>query len=187
MCARYREYLLPTNRKIPLVISETGIDNSGCGGSPNLGGWQNYCSWWLANYHASDCAAGTLLARSRVSTRGRMHDRKSGSIACPCCAGGKRGRCSGSPVASLTFSARLPTLGYLHPRPTHLLVAPRTATEYVSQLAWYDSLLRADDYVLGATIFQLDCPGWGPYSLAYDDATSQLVAYMNGVSATRRR
>lgn len=62
-----------------------------------------------------------------------------------------------------------------------------SATEYVSQLAWYDSLLRADDYVLGATIFQLDCPGWGPYSLAYDDATSQLVAYMNGVSATRRR
>jgi len=27
------------------------------------------------------------------------------------------------------------------------------AHSYVSQLAWYDSLLRADDYVLGSTIF----------------------------------
>ena len=26
--------------------------------------------------------------------------------------------------------------------------------EYIRQLAWYDSLLREDDYVLGATIYQ---------------------------------
>ena len=65
----------------------------------------------------------------------------------------------------------------------HLVVAQLEA-EYVSQLAWYDSLLRADDYVIGATIFQLDCPGWGAWSLAYDDAIPKLMAYMTGVSAS---
>lgn len=39
------------------------------------------------------------------------------------------------------------------------------AHAYVSQLAWYDSILREDDFVLGATIFQIDCPGWNAYDL----------------------
>jgi hypothetical protein len=60
---RYRmlvsQYLQPTNRSIPIVISESGIDNSPCN-SPNLGGWQNYCSYWAQMNPAlpgpSDCA-----------------------------------------------------------------------------------------------------------------------------------
>lgn len=114
MTGRYRKWyqqlLLPTNRKIPLVISETGIDNSGCKNTPNLGGWQNYCDWWKTNLGAQDCA-----------------------------------------------------------------------TEYIRQLAWYDSLLRADDYVLGATIFQLEISGWGPYSVDFDNGVQDLIDYMNSV------
>jgi len=41
----YNEYLLPNNLLIPIIISESGIDNSPCS-SPNLGGWMNYCSYW---------------------------------------------------------------------------------------------------------------------------------------------
>lgn len=52
-------------------------------------------------------------------------------------------------------------------------------TEYVSQLAWYDSVLRADDYVLGATIYQLDIPGWGDYSLSADGVLGDLISYCN--------
>lgn len=53
------------------------------------------------------------------------------------------------------------------------------STEYVSQLAWYDSVLRADDYVLGATIYQLDIPGWGDYSLSADGVLGDLISYCN--------
>ena len=54
----YQTYLLPTNRKIPLVISENGIDNSPCDGSPNYGGWGKYCDWWKDHLGAQDCGAG---------------------------------------------------------------------------------------------------------------------------------
>jgi hypothetical protein len=44
-----------------LVISEFGIDNSPCGGSPNFGGWHKYCAWWASKYGIGntqdDCAA----------------------------------------------------------------------------------------------------------------------------------
>ena len=70
----YRNYLIPQvsvldkenavsvliffqNRKIPLVVSESGIDNSGCS-SPNLGGWRNYCGWWQQHLQAQDCNSG---------------------------------------------------------------------------------------------------------------------------------
>eukprot|EP00750_Incisomonas_marina_P005853 INCI14178.1.p1 GENE.INCI14178.1~~INCI14178.1.p1 ORF type:complete len:331 (+),score=73.83 INCI14178.1:165-1157(+) len=114
MTGRYRKWyqqlLLPANRKIPLVISENGIDNSPCDNSPNYGGWGKYCDWWQQNLGANDC--------------------------------GK---------------------------------------EYIRQLAWYDSLLRADDYVIGATIFQLDCSGWGDYDLNQNNGVQDLIDYMNSV------
>jgi hypothetical protein len=49
---------------------------------------------------------------------------------------------------------------------------------YVHQLAWYDSILRQDAYVIGATVFQIDCPGWGDYDVgpAAKDLTSYLVS-----------
>lgn len=39
------------------------------------------------------------------------------------------------------------------------------ADHYFEQLKWYDSLLREDDYVLGATIFSLEIPGWGDFDI----------------------
>jgi PKD repeat protein len=38
--------------------------------------------------------------------------------------------------------------------------------EYLAQLEWYDSVLREDDYVLGATIFALEIPGWYSFDIA---------------------
>jgi hypothetical protein len=41
-----------------------------------------------------------------------------------------------------------------------------TGDEYLAQLQWYDGVLRQDDYVLGATIFALEIPGWGDFDIA---------------------
>lgn len=99
----YRNVLLPQNLKIPLVISEAGIDNVGSAcGSPNLGGWRNYYKAWNV---------------------------------------------------------------------------PDPSAYYTQQLAWYDSVLRADDYVLGVTIFCLDISGWTPYDIT--PAVPDIIAYMN--------
>lgn len=38
--------------------------------------------------------------------------------------------------------------------------------EYFDQLLWYDRVLLEDDYVLGATIFALEIPGWGDFDIA---------------------
>jgi hypothetical protein len=103
----YNQFLIPAGLHIPLVITETGIDNSPCN-SPDLGGWQAYCSYWTSAGWGNDCA----------------HD-------------------------------------------------------YVSQLAWYDSLLRADDYVMGCTIFCYHCDGFGSYEV--EPALPELQAYMNSV------
>lgn len=80
----YEQFLLPTDRKIPLVVTETGVDNSPCGGSPNLGGWAAYCSFWAQNGYPGTCEE-----------------------------------------------------------------------QYMSQLAWYDAVMRADEYVIGSTVFCL--------------------------------
>jgi hypothetical protein len=109
----YREYLLPTNRSLPLVVSEAGIDNSPCGGSPNLGGWQAYCSWW---------------------------------------------------------AAQSPPL----PGPADC------GDQFVFQLAWYDSLLRADAYVVGATLFCYHCDGFPSYEV--EPILPALAAYMNSTA-----
>jgi hypothetical protein len=37
---------------------------------------------------------------------------------------------------------------------------------YFEQLKWYDSLLKADDYVLGATIFSLEIHNWGDFDIS---------------------
>ena len=105
----YREFLIPQNRSLPLVISETGIDNSPCG-SPNLGGWLSYCSWWASHGLPGDCSA-----------------------------------------------------------------------QYVAQLGWYDALLRADDYVLGATVFCKGCDGFDTYEVA--TVLPDLTAYMQQQAA----
>lgn len=52
----YRDFLIPQNRTLPLVVTEAGIDNALCG-SPDLGGWLGYCSWWASHGLPGDCAA----------------------------------------------------------------------------------------------------------------------------------
>jgi hypothetical protein len=41
-----------------------------------------------------------------------------------------------------------------------------TGDEYLAQLRWYDGLLKEDDYVLGATVFALEIPGWWDFDIA---------------------
>jgi PKD repeat protein len=41
-----------------------------------------------------------------------------------------------------------------------------TEEQYLDQLKWYDRVLLEDDYVLGATIFALEIPGWGSFDIA---------------------
>jgi len=111
MMGRYRklysQYLAPAGLVVPLIITETGVDDSPCNNSPNLGGWQAYCGYWQSAGWGSDCEHS-----------------------------------------------------------------------YVSQLAWYDGLLRADAWVLGATIFCYGCYGFDSYEVA--PALGELQAYMNG-------
>ena len=101
----YNQLLIPQNRTIPLVISETGIDAVGGCGGPAFGGYVTACSWWQSQGWGADCYK-----------------------------------------------------------------------TYVHQLAWYDSILREDAYVIGATVFQIDCPGWGDYDMG--PASTALTAYL---------
>jgi hypothetical protein len=41
-----------------------------------------------------------------------------------------------------------------------------TGDQYLDQLKWYDGLMRADSYVLGATIFALEIPNWDSFDIA---------------------
>ena len=41
-----------------------------------------------------------------------------------------------------------------------------TGEQYMDQLRWYDGILRADSYVLGATVFSLEIPGWDSFDIA---------------------
>lgn len=105
----YNGWLIPQGKVLPLVVSESGIDNSPCG-SPDLGGWLAYCSYWQNNGLPGDCPS-----------------------------------------------------------------------QYVSQLAWYDGLLRADAYVIGTTIFCYHCDGFDTYEV--ETALPDLQAYMNSLAA----
>jgi len=93
----YNQFLIPTNRTIPLVISENGIDGGTCGmtGCDIAGGWKNFCSYWQSQGSGSDCN-----------------------------------------------------------------------NTYLQQLEWYDSVMRADSYVLGSTVFSLEIPGWDDFDIA---------------------
>lgn len=53
----YNQYLLPTNRSIPLAITENGIDGGTCSitGCHISGGWKNFCSYWNLIGVGSDC------------------------------------------------------------------------------------------------------------------------------------
>ena len=50
-----------------------------------------------------------------------------------------------------------------------------TGDQYLAQLKWYDSLMRADSYVLGATIFSLEIPGWDAFDIGTDCRTSDRI------------
>lgn len=52
--------------------------------------------------------------------------------------------------------------------------------QYVYQLAWYDSKLKEDDYVLGTTIFCYHCSGFASYEV--ETVLNDLQQYMNSLS-----
>ena len=54
------------------------------------------------------------------------------------------------------------------------------AAQYTTQLAWYDSVLRRDAYVVGATLFCYHCSGFATYEV--ETALPDLQAYMNALS-----
>ena len=41
----------------------------------------------------------------------------------------------------------------------------QSAENYFDQLKWYDSLLKEDSYVMGATIFSLEIHNWGDFDI----------------------
>jgi hypothetical protein len=55
-----------------------------------------------------------------------------------------------------------------------------TEGEYLDQLRWYDSILLEDHYVLGATIFALEIPGWGSFDIA--PIVDELIAHVGAAS-----
>jgi len=50
--------------------------------------------------------------------------------------------------------------------------------EYRDQLAWYDGLLREDDYVLGFTIFALEISGWDTFDIGDPNLMAWLIDYV---------
>lgn len=96
----YYNVLLPRGLRIPLVISETGIDGgAGAGQRPgysNAQGWQGFTAYWSSD-----------------------------------------------------------------------LGQPDPIQFYVDQLAWYDSMLRQDSFVIGATIFNVGNGGtWASFEMS---------------------
>jgi hypothetical protein len=57
-----------------------------------------------------------------------------------------------------------------------------TEEEYLDQLKWYDRVLREDDYVIGATIFALEIPGWWSFDIA--PIVDRLGDYVAAEAAT---
>ncbi len=53
---------------------------------------------------------------------------------------------------------------------------------YMEQLKWYDSLMKQDSYVLGATIFSLEIPNWQDFDIA--PIMPQLTAYVKSGGST---
>ena len=50
------------------------------------------------------------------------------------------------------------------------------AKKYLDELKWYDSLLKRDSYVIGATIFQAGIGGWSSFEISAlkDDLTTYM-------------
>jgi len=57
-----------------------------------------------------------------------------------------------------------------------------TKEQYFEQLKWYDSLLKQDYYVLGATIFCLEIPNWQSFDIA--ELMPELTRYVAGGGST---
>ncbi|KAH3759660.1 hypothetical protein Pelo_8558 [Pelomyxa schiedti] len=53
---------------------------------------------------------------------------------------------------------------------------PSCESEYMSQLAWYDSVMQCDGYILGSTIFCIEIPGWADFDIT--PLTSILTSYL---------
>ena len=56
------------------------------------------------------------------------------------------------------------------------------ANDYLNQLAWYDSKLKEDTYVIGAAIFHYGLHGWDSFEI-YPELTGEnglLVSYISG-------
>jgi hypothetical protein len=47
---------------------------------------------------------------------------------------------------------------------------------YMMQLEWYDQVLRADDFVIGSTVFCIDIPNWGSFDIT--PIVPQFVSYL---------
>jgi len=102
----YNQYLLPTNRSIPLVITEHGIDGGTCvvTGCHISGGWKNFCGYWQS-VGWNDCNQA-----------------------------------------------------------------------YMTQLQWYDAIMRYDSYVIGCTIFSLEISGWDDFDIG--PVTQDFTQYL---------
>ena len=58
-------------------------------------------------------------------------------------------------------------------------MGPDAAGNYVEQLAWYDSQLQLDDYVVGATVFAMTAfEEWNSYQIQ-GEAASILQQYLS--------
>jgi hypothetical protein len=55
----------------------------------------------------------------------------------------------------------------------------QTPENYFNQLKWYDSILKEDSYVLGATIFCLEIPNWYDFDIA-GQVRELLTDYVKG-------
>ena len=105
----YRQYLEPRGLRLPLLITECGVDGlvTDRPGPPG-GGWKDFANYWA-----------------------------------------------------------------------ELGMGPDAAGNYVEQLAWYDSQLQLDDYVVGATVFAMTAfEEWNSYQLQ-GEAASILQQYLS--------
>lgn len=53
---------------------------------------------------------------------------------------------------------------------------------YMNDLRWYDSVIKEDSYVIGATIYQTGIPGWRSFETS-PELTQPLITYINQVPA----
>ncbi|MGB5932842.1 MAG: hypothetical protein WBH57_07240 [Anaerolineae bacterium] len=105
----YRQFLIPWGLRLPLLITECGVDGlvTGRPGPPGKG-WKDFADYWAELGMGQDAAGN-----------------------------------------------------------------------YVEQLAWYDSQLQEDDYVLGAAVFAMTAfQGWESYQLQ-GEATEILQQYLS--------